>query len=935
MEILLGALAEAIFGVLIADLAQQPRLAALREKLRGDSPEKVALQHALARAYAVFSRLHPGIAASFFDEHFLQKSEVAAELAKILTPHRSPDKSVLERLWQAQFRYKPQIDLLQPLTDFLDALEDEVKAQPHLQPFVDSRAFEQLYLIAERAEDQVSLQTQTRDVLCEIRDLIEQGQRAQIQASQRPVSPKVGEAVRVLPSVDTTHFTGRSQERNTLVSLILQRPQRERAVVGLWGGPGVGKSALARHFAEEQAEHFPDGVIGLDTRNEDARRLALDFAALIGEPVDPESEWEPSVIMQSRFARRRALLIFDNANRTDIRELIPGGHCAVIVTTRDRDLLDYIGLLPPEAQISLRPFKKDESLIFLGRLVGEQAVREEDASAQELARLVGGLPLALRIAGSTLRSQILRSHPFANYVDDLRDEKSRLRLRQLQWRNVDELNVLAVFRLSLPLLSTEEHKTFACLAACVESGFGLAAATATAGLDEDTAAGHLSRLINLALLNFDPESGRFRLHPLLHLFACDEAKGLHLWSEAQERHAVYFTAYVRERQALGRQNLSDLEAEQDAILQTASWKIEQEDLDVPFWHGLRNLLEHRGHWQTGIELMQGYLALAERTGADSTAAHFHLHLGRYALLLGQFNEAIAAFQRSLDIGEELGDRRHIAMVLNSLGGALQDKGQLDEAIAAFQRSLDILEELGDRRGIGMVRRKLRAARSWKASLEKWGTGQENGELTAVDHRRVGKHLMGKGNFEAALHRFVAALELGIETTQMGYLHGQAGEAALRLEDYETAATHFRRAIALGEDTSFTNASLARALHQMQEAPESIQRHFERALMLDDRNAWAHNWFSTFLKEIGNSAEAEVHARRAVELGPQNAVFLNDLALILMEYGDRAHLLEAQAYFQEAVACAPPDFTWPQRYLQVVEQSLSRTETRDAGGIDRT
>ena len=61
-------------------------------------------------------------------------------------------------------------------------------------------------------------------------------------------------------------------------------------------------------------------------------------------------------------------------------------------------------------------------------------------------------------------------------------------------------------------------------------------------------------------------------------------------------------------------------------------------------------------------------------------------------------------------------------------------------------------------------------------------------------------------------------------------------------------------------------------------------------MLDDRNAWAHNWFSTFLKEIGNIAEAEVHARRAVELKPQNAVLLNNLALILMEYGDRTHLL---------------------------------------------
>ena len=184
--------------------------------------------------------------------------------------------------------------------------------------------------------------------------------------------------------------------------------------------------------------------------------------------------------------------------------------------------------------------------------------------------------------------------------------------------------------------------------------------------------------------------------------------------------------------------------------------------------------------------------------------------------------------------------------------------------------------------------------------------------------------MRKRDFKGALRHFAEALSRAIEATQMGRLHAETGEAALRSGEHERAVAQFRMAIALGQDDSFTNASLARALHKLQEAPESIERHFERALLLNKENAWAHNWLSTFLKEIENTAQAEVHARRAVGLQPGNAMFLNNLALILMEYGDRAHLLEAQMYLQKAAACAPPHFTWPQRSLQAVKQLLNQT-----------
>jgi tetratricopeptide (TPR) repeat protein len=707
MEILLAALAEAIFGVLIEDLAQRPRLAALRDKLRGDSPEKLALQRALSEAYAAFAERYPELAAAFFDEPFLSTPEVVAELAKSLTPNRTPDARTLDGLWRAQFRHGPTSDFGSAITFFINGLREAIKAEPALKPFVDSRAFDQLYVIADRENDQVRLQTDIRDALFATLELIKQTQRAQLQSgtagsrTQRPASP------RILPNVDTSNFTGRDSEVASLAKSL--QPSGGRTAIGLWGGPGIGKSALAHYFAEKYGERFPDGIVGLNVWNQDARVLAPLFASLIDDPLDPREEPEPAAIMQSRFSGRRALLILDNADRPDIRELMPGGLCTVIITTRDRELLDHAGL-PQEMQICLRQFDTDESLTFLARLIGDTPVRQEESAVRELAGLVGNLPLALRIAGASLRSDFLRPDRISRYVADLSDERKRLSL--LQWRDVAELNVLAVFHLSLASLTTAERTTFACLAVCAESGFGLAAAAATSGLDEDTAALHLSRLVNLSLIEYDQDAGRFAFHTLVRLFARTEAQALDVFGKAQARHAWFFSNYVYQRQVLSPANLRDLEVEQAAILQVARWKIDCKDLDLAFWYGLHLLLEQRGYWQSAIALLQAYIALAEERGEAVGAAQFRLYLGKYLALEGRYDDAISAYQHSLEVMEKLNDKHGAAMVLNSLGGAWRAKGRFDDAIAAYQRSLRIEELLSNQRGVAKVLNSLGGA--WQA-----------------------------------------------------------------------------------------------------------------------------------------------------------------------------------------------------------------------------
>ena len=65
-------------------------------------------------------------------------------------------------------------------------------------------------------------------------------------------------------------------------------------------------------------------------------------------------------------------------------------------------------------------------------------------------------------------------------------------------------------------------------------------------------------------------------------------------------------------------------------------------------------------------------------------------------------EAVETFRKSRRLLLQLGDKRGQAMVLNSLGGALQRQGKPEEAYDAFRESIRIGEELRDRRHLAMV-----------------------------------------------------------------------------------------------------------------------------------------------------------------------------------------------------------------------------------------
>ena len=197
-------------------------------------------------------------------------------------------------------------------------------------------------------------------------------------------------------------------------------------VAVIHGRPGVGKTALAVHWAHSISSQYPDGQLFLDVRGHHPTLRPMSPAEALGRLLGSiDVRWAPLTedpeegvgLWRSSLAGRRLLIVLDDAiSAVQVRPLVPGAPgCCMIVTSRHyladlivRDGADGIVLdgLPPKGSLDL-----------LSHVVGPKRVAAEPAAAAAVATACGHLPLALRLAGAALAGAPERS--FAELVDEL------------------------------------------------------------------------------------------------------------------------------------------------------------------------------------------------------------------------------------------------------------------------------------------------------------------------------------------------------------------------------------------------------------------------------------------------------------------------------------------------------------------------------------
>ncbi|WP_272015338.1 tetratricopeptide repeat protein [Microcystis aeruginosa] len=522
-----------------------------------------------------------------------------------------------------------------------------------------------------------------------------------------------------MPQLDESTFTGREAEIKQLEEQLFNRSgYHVCSIVGLSGGGGIGKSALACHFATIHKDRFPDGIIGLrvDGKSPDqiARQFVNECLKFSGEKLDLEDEQDAATLMQETFAHRRMLLIFDNAVDANLKQLRPGGNlCSVIITTRNRNLSASLDI-SVEGTIDLDPLPEEKAYQLLEKILGSERVKAESEAAYEIIRLVGCLPLALQITGKRLRN---KSQSLTDYLASLQQEKTRL--SRLKVGGDDDLNVTASLNLSLKDLSQEQRDFFACLSVCAEDGFSRRTATAAGGCqDEWETQDYLQVLYDLSLLN-SAQTGenRFVFHPLVRVYARNLAEENNLLVIAQKRHAKFFIEWLQSPELENTEVIPEVAENLDDVILAAQWLQNQNQESLTeqdkkeryeFILKLQPLFEENGYYEKAIKLMKTFQSWAKEAKDWNAVVKYQMHEARYLSFAEKFEEAEKIIKEAEDNLKTLESTGHSkykerkAKLLNVSGQIFQKQGKIQEAIKEFKAQALIDIEMGDDRSLLII-----------------------------------------------------------------------------------------------------------------------------------------------------------------------------------------------------------------------------------------
>jgi len=509
-----------------------------------------------------------------------------------------------------------------------------------------------------------------------------------------------------LPVSRNNVFTGRVPDLLALAAALLYHPQAGvTAITALKGEGGIGKSQLAVEFAYRYGRCF-HGVhwIAAGETGDVAAGIAA-CGAQMDLPGWPERLPEQVTMTLNAWAETpQRLVILDNLEDPDKLRPWLGrlGACRLLLTTRR-------GSWPTELGVrghALGVLPPDEARELLRKLA-PRLEATPDAALDALSAHLGGLPLALDLAGRYLEE--VGGVSAAAYRAEIQSGGSLKHPSLVDWTRTTPTahaaSLAATFALSFDQLN--DDSPYAALAQRLFSAAGYCAPhapippellqKAVEAEDAPTFARALRRLADLGLLR-DSSSvregeGGPSLHPLLAEFArlveppdCGALSGL-AKALMEMSNAAYETRLPGPWQPLR------------AHLEAATPLAEAAGLEQAgeLWGCLGLCLEQFVQYPAARTCYERALAIDERVyGTEHPNVAIRANnLGSVLQDLGDRAGAKTQIERALVIGEKVYGREHpqVAIYASNLGGMLKALGDLAGAKALYERALAIDEQV--------------------------------------------------------------------------------------------------------------------------------------------------------------------------------------------------------------------------------------------------
>ncbi|MET9451006.1 tetratricopeptide repeat protein [Streptomyces cinerochromogenes] len=747
-----------------------------------------------------------------------------------------------------------------------------------------------------------------------------------------------------LPEADAL-FAGRRAE----LGRIRQWAQAARAatetrptVVVLHGEPGSGRTTLAVRAAHELRDHFRGAVV-VDLRggSRDEAPLSTRDALLhllnrLGAPREqllfrerssPDQQLKRlGELYHRHLTGLPVTIVLDDASDPEqVRALVPERSDSLVLVTA-RAPLDLPADLPAWVHELPVPALDAPGAEELLSAAAEDASGPYDAeSAERVGELCGGLPLALRIAGSALGPRSPRQ-----LAADLGAYGPVEPVERALWlRYTDQ--------------SEPARRLLRRLALAGRASLGTAAAAALLATDEAEAARHLVALARAGLIDH-VRGSRYRLHDLVRAFAharlLDEEDPAER-AAAQERLIVNYAELADAVLRLVDGNMSTRSNQFGShgfpsLDEALRWLDDESSF-------ITAALRHaEGVDQAAVLNLLGALCdycllrgdlyrlgeiseLAQSVDQGLLVRSVQWRTGIAARQLGELDKARTTLASVVDLYREAQHEAGAARALTSLGITLHHQGNLTEAAARLQESLDLQQapELATDRAWTMhalaavQRDRARLAEALDLLTRSLVLHREGGSVhgEAWAHFQLGQLALRLGDVPRAERELRAALERYGRTqdargeawalTQLARARLVAGDALAAVEDLRRAVTRHRdNEDARGE--AWTLYYLGQALEETGELDQAV-RELERSRTMFSR-----------MRDVYGLACARHHSARATR--DQRAAQTGSLRNSGFA---RQLLVDARADFQR-IGVAHGE-AWTCLELAVVDAGNARTQ----------
>src|SRR6266498_1200282 len=528
-------------------------------------------------------------------------------------------------------------------------------------------------------------------------------------------------ALSTLP-LSLTPLLGREKEIEIITKLLTRFDVR---LVTLVGPPGVGKTRLAIHVANEIAGMFAHGAVFIDLAPlKDPQEMLAALANVLGMQETSGTSLMTHLI--SNLRQKNVLLVIDNfehllsaapqllqllGNSAQVKALITSREALRISGEREFSVLP----LPLPQKEGEDPLGSSQLMDYAAIQLFAQRAQAVDLEFQltldnlnaiaEICRRLDGLPLAIELAAA--RSKVLTPQAMLAQFD-----------RRLDWvahgtrdsSNATRQTLRGAIEWSYNILSEAERALMRRLSV-FSDGWTPQSAEAVCGSDETESNPILKRaevldlLIQLAdksLVITEKRENETRFHFLetIHDFTREKLKSSGEETAMQNRHLAYFADFAEEMERhvdgfdqiqwtmIGDQEHNNLRAALERGLHEAA------NLDdaLRLASSVSMLWIARSYFHEGFERLTQYLNCATQPEHQPLRAKMLFRAGAMAGYMFDFATGRKLCEEAITLSRSLNDKRSLANALFYLAEILFNLGQLKEARAALEESISLCWE---------------------------------------------------------------------------------------------------------------------------------------------------------------------------------------------------------------------------------------------------